>query len=365
MKSGRTLTELAAELERQATARKDYIAPQGKLRADVVDGEVVLDVKDEPKAISNLAHSQLAQDLAIPQKYYDKMRTEDPDLLAHNVNAWFRKDPDAKRMVRTLDGTVRAVLSPKYRPLDNYDLATAVLPALMEKKAEIMSADLTETRFYIKAILPDLSDELPAGMAYGTGHNAIGTMDRGRLVSAIVISNSDVGLGALRVEPSVFTTWCTNLAIMKQAAMRKYHVGRAFDADASNWEVFRDATREADDVAFWMKVKDVSMAAFNPEIFHAAIAQMRAAAGKPITTDDINAVVELAVEELNIPPRFSNGILKALAAGGDFTQFGLSSAITRVANDADEYEAATQLEHAGGEVLALSNSRWDEIAKAA
>jgi hypothetical protein len=40
---------------------------------------------------------------------------------------------------------------------------------------------------------------------------------------------------------------------MQQAAMKKYHVGRAHDADAS-WEVFRDATRKADDAAFWLKV---------------------------------------------------------------------------------------------------------------
>jgi hypothetical protein len=60
-------------------------------------------------------------------------------------------------------------------------------------------------------------------------------------VAAIVISNSEIGNGTLRVEPSVFTTWCTNLAVMAQAAMKKYHVGRAFEAD-TNLEIFRDET---------------------------------------------------------------------------------------------------------------------------
>ena len=35
-------------------------------------------------------------------------------------------------MVRTLDGQVRAVLSDRYRRLDNYDLAENVLPILQQ-----------------------------------------------------------------------------------------------------------------------------------------------------------------------------------------------------------------------------------------
>jgi hypothetical protein len=40
MKNGRTLTELAQELERQRNTRKDYVAPTEKLTAVVVEDEV-------------------------------------------------------------------------------------------------------------------------------------------------------------------------------------------------------------------------------------------------------------------------------------------------------------------------------------
>lgn len=367
MNAGRSLQSLAAELERQVASRKDYIAPQGKVQAVVVDEPTgtadirLAGLNGEPLALTPYAHGQLSDHLGIPKKYYDRMTVEAPDLLTKNINTWLTKDPDNKRMIRTLDGKVRAVLSPKFRPLDNFDLASAVLPTLIQKQVEVVSTELTQTRMYIKGILPSLSDELPAGLAYG-GHSRIGT-DRGHLVAAVVISNSDIGAGTLRVEPSVFTTFCTNLAIRQQASMKKYHTGRANSADET-WEVFADETRRADDAAFWLKVRDICQAAFNEADFRAAVAQFRAAGENPIKSDDLNAVVEQTIEEFALPVTTQGGILKALAAGGDFTAWGLSSAVTRVAGEVGDYELATTLERAGGSIITLEPSQWKRISEA-
>jgi hypothetical protein len=362
MKTGRSLQELAAELQRQAETRKDFIAAQGAVEAVVVDDSVnIAGLPNlEPVTITPYAHGQLAGHLGIPKQYYDRMASEQPTLLAANINAWFKADAGNKRMLRTLDGRVRAVLSPKFRALDNFDLASAVIPTLIEKNIQVMSAELTETRMYIKGILPEMSDVLPAGLAYG-GHARVGG-DRGHLVAAIVISNSDIGASTLRVEPSVFTTHCTNLAILMAAAMKKYHAGRRNDADGDSWEVYQDETRRADDAAFWLKVRDITMAAFNEERFRDAVAQIRRTAEMPIENDDLPQVVELAIEQLALPPATNSGILKALAAGGDLTQWGLSSAITRVANDSEDYEMATLLERAGGSVLAMPEPAWAKLA---
>jgi len=372
MKARMTLQALAAELERQATIRKDYLAPQGQIAAKVVDiidgdvitkGAVVLDgFNGQHVTLRNLAHQQLADHLGVPRKYYERMLAEQPQLLAENINTWLHDEPNAQRMIRTLDGQARAILSPRFRPLDNFELANAVLPKLLEVGAQIASCDLTETRLYIKAILPTLSEELPEGMTWGQGHQMVGR--DGRLVAAIVISNSDVGAGTLRVEPSVFTTWCTNLAIMAEAAMRKYHVGRAWESDA-DFSVMKDDTRAADDRAFWLKVRDVTVAAFAPEKFAAAIAQIRDAGKREITSTDLPTVVEVTTKRLALPESTRGSILTHLAAGGDLTQWGLSSAITRTANDFPDYEGATDLERAGGQVLTLTGAAWDDIAKAA
>src|SRR5262245_28988737 len=369
MNTGRTLTQLAQELERQVTSRKDFIADQGALEAVVVgEHEVAIAAEKfgEPIRITPYAHGQLSDHLGIPKKYYDRMATEQPAALAFNINTWLKADPNNKRMLRTLDGKVRGIMSPKFRALDNFELAQAVLPVLIQNEVQIVSSELTETRMYIKGILPRLSDTLPMGLAFGTGHNMVGNAgtDRGKLVAAITISNSDIGAGTLRVEPSVFTTWCTNLAIMQQAAMKKYHAGRASNADDASWEVFADETRRADDAAFWLKVRDITMAAFNEASFRAAVAMLRKTAETPIKSDDLVAVVNTTVEQLALPPALNTGILKALANGGDLTQWGLSSAITRVAGETADYETATQLERAGGAVLALAERDWSKIAAA-
>lgn len=368
MKTGMSLKNIAAELERQVATRRDYIAPQGRVEAVVHDAEVVLDgINGQPFGIQPYAHKQFADVLGIPGRYYDRMRVEQPALLAANLNTWLKADPDNKRMIRTLDGKVRAVLSPKFRPLDNFDLAQAVLPKLFELNTHVVSADLTETRMYIKAILPDVSDTLPEGMTWGNGHNRVAEYsgnEPGRVVAAIVISNSEVGAGTLRVEPSVFTTWCTNLAIMKSAAMKKYHVGRASEVH-ENWELFRDETRMADDRAFFLKVADVTRAAFNPELFRAAVAQLREATTEVITSTELPKVVEATVRQLALPVGTSGSILTYLAQGGDLSKWGLASAVTATANNYSDYEGATALERAGGEIIALSGREWTAIATAA
>lgn len=368
MNKGQSLAQIASELERQMQQRKDYVAPQGAVEAKVLEGSVVLDgFNGQALDIRKHAHSQLGDILGIPAKYYQRMQNEKPELLAHNINTWLKSEPDAKRMIRTLDGDVRAVLSPKYRPLDNFELATAVLPKLQALNVQVVSSALTETRMYIKAILPDLSDDLPPGNTWGNGHNAIASYhgnEPGKVVAAITISNSEVGAGTLRVEPSVFTTWCTNLAVLKAAAMRKYHVGRASEA-TDNWEVFRDATRAADDRAFFLKVADVTEAAFDRKIFAEAVARIRESAQDKIESKELPKVVEVAVRQLSLPLSSQGSILTFLAQGGDLSRWGLSSAITAVSAELPDYEASTALERAGGELLELPAKQWSDISKAA
>lgn len=372
MKTQLSLQDLASELERQSANRKDYIAQQGAVQAEVVtNGEgsdvVLTGFNGALHPMRAHAHRQLSDVLGIPGRYYERMRAEQPELLAKNINTWFQSGSDEKRMIRTVDNEVRAVLSPRYRPLDNFELAQAILPKLLALKVQVMSAALTETRMYIKVVLPDLSDELPPGVTWGSGHTQIaeyGSNKAGHLVAALTISNSEVGAGTLRVEPSVFTTWCTNLAVMKSAAMRKYHVGRSNEA-SENWEVFRDETRAADDRAFFLKVADVTEKAFDPATFRAAVDQIRIAAGDRIESRELPKVVEVAARTLALPAGTQGSILTYLAQGGDLSRWGLASAITATANGLEDYESATDLEHAGGELLDMSGAAWRAIATAA
>jgi hypothetical protein len=71
------------------------------------------------------------------------------------------------------------------------------------------------------------------------------------------------------------------------------------------------------------------------------------------------------VKTLALPVGTQSSILDYLAKGGDFSAWGLSSAITATANVVESYELASELERAGGKVLSMPAASWSAIAAAA
>src|SRR6185369_7188997 len=180
MKTGKTLQELAAEIERQRLSKRDFVAGTAGMMMLPVEHEVVAaPLKNKANSVEmqlidrsndrlvwqggirDLAHGQISEHVKIDKRYYDRMRNEGEfELLANNVNRWFQKYP-ADRMVRTLDDGVRGFLSSSYRPLEHFDLATAVLPVLSDRNLIVESCELTERRIYIKAIDEKLYRDVP------------------------------------------------------------------------------------------------------------------------------------------------------------------------------------------------------------
>ena len=353
MKTGKSLADLATELERQANSKKDFIADTRALALDVVDEKPILAMQNgeiQRFSIGEVAHDQIGEKVQIPAKYYDRMLKEAPALLADNVNHWFRAQP-GRHMVRTLDGRARAFLSDRYRPLDNFDLAEIALPVLTEAGCEVISCEVTEKRFYLKAVNHRVQKEVKVGDVVEAG---------------LSISNSEVGLGAILVDPFVHRLICLNGAIVPAYGMRKHHVGKAgqgaFDDLAA--EFFRDETRLADDKAFWLKVRDVIRAAMQEATFNRIVERWREATEQKIVGDPIKAVEVAAVKfQLNDSER--SGVLRHLISGGDLSAYGLLNAITRTSQDLESYDRATELEKFGPRVLELPKKDWQEIAEAA
>ena len=93
MKQGRTLPEVMMELKRQNKEKRDFICPAPLFRLE--DDGQTFDITNtntgvqESFGTTNLFHRQIGSTLNIPAKYYDMMRSQKPELLAQNVNAWF------------------------------------------------------------------------------------------------------------------------------------------------------------------------------------------------------------------------------------------------------------------------------------
>ena len=155
MKEGTTLVRLAKEIQRQNEAKADFIADTRQLRVDSIKDMPRLTIQGHGDfGMTPQMHRQIGDHLNIPARYYDLMLAQAPDLLAENINHWFAATPE-QRMIRTLDGAARAFLSRRYRPLDNYDLAEAVLPTITASGATIHSCEITPERMYIKGVVDE------------------------------------------------------------------------------------------------------------------------------------------------------------------------------------------------------------------
>lgn len=352
MKAGKTLQELAMELDRQQAVKKDMIVDMGALSMDPGDTGLALQVTGGSMAaqygINDIAHRQIGQTLKIPALYYDRMRTEYPELLAQNVNGWFARTPDTKRMLRTMDGTARALLSDRYRRIDNFEVASAVLPIISGMDgASVESCELTESRMYLKVVNPRVTAEVKKGDIVQAG---------------IIISNSEVGMGSVNVSPLVYRLVCSNGMIAQDGAVRKYHVGRANEG-GEDFSIYRSETIEADDKAFLMKLEDSVKAAVDQARFAAIVDKMREATEATMEAKVVPQVVELASKEYGITEAEGKGILGHLIAGGDLSLYGLANAVTRQAQDVESYDRSTELEAAGYKIITMAPALWRSLTR--
>ncbi len=347
MKQGRTLQELAVELDRQRQNKRDFVVDAGAIRMSDDAGQLALmnssDTSlNESFGMTELFHRQIGTALGIPGKYYDKMQTEMPGLLAQNVNAWLGTR-ESRHTIRTLDGSARAFLSDRYRRIDNYEIASATLPMLSELDGVMLeSCEITERRMYLKAVNKRLEAEVVPGDIVQAG---------------IMISNSEVGLGSVSVMPMVNRLVCANGMVINDLGQKKYHIGREQEAA---WELYTTETMEADDRAFMLKLRDTIRLATQETRFHSVVDKLREATGVRIT-GRIPEVVELTGDRFGFTKPEQDGILEHLIAGGDLSMYGLSNAVTRASQDCSDYDRATALETAGWQIVTMPPETWKTI----
>lgn len=358
MKQGKTLVELATAIERQAQQKQDFVVRTQVLRMQSTptgeSGASSLHLGDEAHGeftVNDLAHKQVAQHLGIPASYYARLRSEYPTLLDQNVNTLLSSMPDGeRRMVRTIGGTARAFLSDRYRRLDNFDLLEAILPTLMEMPGlEIASCDVTEQKLYLKVTTSRIQAEVKPGDVVQAG---------------LLVSNSEAGLGAVSVQPYSVRLVCLNGAVHNDFGTRRNHVGRLVtDTGEDAYRLFAEETLIADDKAFYLKVRDVVRGAMSETLFRRIVSQMREAAGAKLDDDPVQAV-EVLSKKHGLNGDEQKGVLRHLIEGGDMSVWGMANAFTRLSQDVESYDRATELEALGGNIITLARSEYRELLAA-
>jgi hypothetical protein len=364
----RILDEDARKLDLVADTRR-----MSAIVAPTIEGgrnEVVIDVDRRDGPVESLvlndhARGQIATDLGIPKKYFDRMLETAPTLLKSNVNHWLFHD-EKRRLVRGFKpsegekyGTARAFLSDRYKRMDNIQIAKKIFPVFDEIPGlTFHQAQLTDTRFYLRAYLPGLEVDLKPGQTWSyKGEAVVGDIVR----AGLEIRNSEVGNGLLSIQPFLLRLICTNGMTVNDYATKRRHVGGRIEEQDETF--YAADTLAADDEAFWLRARDEVKAALS-DVRFAEIAQRL---GEIVHGEKIQAPIVATTE---LQQRFSlteeerDSVLRNLVEAGDLSQWGLLNAVTAAAKEADDFDRQADLEALGWDVASMTAREFEKLAVA-
>lgn len=356
MKSGLAIEDLASEIVRQKDCKEDYIVNANRIAMECCGRDLLLRVLDdrgfdriEPLDISPIAHRQIGTHLSIPAKYYAKMLEEDPALLVTNVNTWLGR-AQSQRMLRVLDGNARAFLSNRYLRMDHFPVAQAVVPVLGEMPAiRFESCQITENRMYIKVVNPALEAEVAPGDVVQAG---------------LVISNSEVGLGSVSIQPLIYRVRSQTGMFVNDAATKRNHVGRTNFAEI-HFQLNSTENTTQDDHAFLQTIQTSVRNSADMPRFQSVVEMMRRSRTMQMDNQNIPGVVKQVGRDFGITESEQAGVLQHLLTNDDMTQYGLANAVTQHSQDVDSYDRATDLEGIGYNIMAMPQNQWNRINQAA
>jgi hypothetical protein len=346
---------ILAEIERRKKSKKDYVGDTRKVSVQEADGELVLRVVGDAVGYHGFTpngQSQLADTLGIPRQFFGRLaadkrhRGQLGQLSTHLLH-----EELSTRLIRTLDGKVRAVLSSAYRTLDNADLFFLAADEFQKAGAEIWDARLSDDTFRLYAVAPGITAEVHddarpnANWSPGSHWSSDEGGNADRHVAAVSISNSETGGGALKVRPATLRIVCANWNVWDQS-LSQIHLGKK--QEEQGW--ISDDTKRLEDRVIWGKVRDVIRTAFDPKRFEEVIAKLRGAKAEEVV-DPVKAV-EAVVEFTALPESSLDAIRAKFVKEKDFTRYGLVQAVTWQAHEAKDDEDKNLFDDAGAKVLA-------------
>lgn len=145
----------------------------------VFDNLQTLRIAGEPHRLRPTAQNLIASRLGVPMQYLNKCPGE---VQAYNLNHWIRQERNPELFFRFDGGKVRAIFTPRYRPLDNFEVLER-LDALGYKGNTRVQCCLDGEFMCLN--IPDGSKTF--------------AVDGDRITPGISICNSEVGLSSLRI----------------------------------------------------------------------------------------------------------------------------------------------------------------------
>lgn len=284
------------------------------------------------------ALDQVAERAGIPGTYINRL-LEKPygrELIVENLTTIFKKEPNKKVLVRSVNKQVRGVLSNSFKRMDSGPIIDAFAKACNEVGAVPVEGVGGDLRWAVKAILP-----LVFQPAAKRGMEEV-------LAFGIQLSNSDYGKGALGLNAFCTRLVCTNTATLEQV-MREVHLGKRLTDDID----FSEKTRKADTQLQVLQIGDIVKQILAPEKINALVGRIGEALEKRIDPKEawqaLPGMGLLKGEIDQVKALFIDGDVEVLPRGT--TQARLSNAVSWFAKSAATPERRLELEEIAGELL--------------
>jgi hypothetical protein len=380
-----SLQEIVQQLQNQNLLKQDFVVPSKYLKMNdanlivineskldslsklLLDTGIAVNENELEKielSVLDCCHSQIGTRLEIPKKYYDKMLSKERyhHILDYNVTNWFSEKNENNFLLRTFidkeqkTGIARAILSDRYNVLDNYDVMLATLDAIRESgiNVQIESGDITDTKFYMRFVCPDIEMEAPEILKNYRVPD--GTQGGNGIISGFVISNSETGNGKFSISPRAVVLACRNGMIFKNDAFQKTHLGSKMEEFTTiDWS---EETRQKNYELVCSQVKDAIKYYASEEFLGAKIHELMEKGNKELN-HPIETIKNVS-KHLAISEEKESSILNYFIKSGDTNAFGVTQALTYFAQHNASPEERYEIEQES--VLILDSI--DEFDKA-
>ena len=314
------LQSLIEELENQKPLKWDRKLNAAQIAMALAENTPIFRLPGEELfSITKPCHTQIAEKLEIPLKYYHKMEESAPELLVENVNTWLPKN-GKDIFIRGLGDSVRAFLSDRYRVIDHLDVLLCALNELQAHDAEIEDCYLSEIEMNLKVKSAKLKDFV--------------RHKDDLIMGGIFITNSETGHKALRVEPRMFRVKCSNGMIVEELVTREIHIGNG---------------DEISDEIVYLSLRRSIRELFSR--FGEIVLLLRESTEAKIRNPQ--KVIQNVVDQYKLSEFQKANILMAFGAEPEYDQYGIANAVTLAAQKEETWEKSVELEKLGGKLVAL------------
>ena len=413
-------------LEDQRARRYDIVVPSGKISARdgmiIVEGsEPAIDASGVTTVDGSYRPTVVGDEgfgakLGVGSAFLKDMRARRVDIYDEVINRLLHGGAsgcapapdyeypayDGNLLLRLLRGdpgeagVLRAVVSPKFKIIDNLDVAMAILDGAREAGIEVTpeTCDLTDRRMYMRLRAPGVAQyapklldgyrspfdtkngparagqdrpgyrwnanvgggwTVPQALAAAAGEGQGYEPGKEPVVFAgLVVSNSDVGDGSRWIWPEIEVGICKNGLTLKAQGERKVHLGKAHAEGEINWST---ETLEKELELIAAQTKDAVKAFLSGDFLAKEVNKIEALAGVPLLSDTADEKITEVLTSSKYTQADIAGVLEHFKLGGKLDVGGLGNAVTSYSQTLPDADAAARLNATAVPVMQLAARR--------